>query len=130
MKQKFKVFISGQKYFGQEILSLCLAKGYEVVGVCCPLDDKYIGRLAKLHNIPILPAGMLTYDTIWGRFRYNRSLIRLYRQANPLQNPLRVDRLPPKPFATTSRTFSYRVGYPYARHRNGRNCLLAQRGHR
>ena len=30
MKQKFKVFISGQKYFGQEILSLCLAKGYEV----------------------------------------------------------------------------------------------------
>lgn len=64
MKQKFKVFISGQKYFGQEILSLCLAKGYEVVGVCCPLDDKYIGRLAKLHGIPILPAGMLTYDTM------------------------------------------------------------------
>ena len=64
MKQKFKVFISGQKYFGQEILSLCLDKGYEVVGVCCPLDDKYIGRLAKLHNIPILPAGMLTYDTM------------------------------------------------------------------
>ena len=64
MTRKFKVFISGQKYFGREILSLCIRKGYEVVGVCCPLDDKYIGRLARLHNIPILPAGMLTYDTM------------------------------------------------------------------
>jgi methionyl-tRNA formyltransferase len=61
---KFKVFISGQKYFGEEVLRLCLKKGFEVVGVCCPLDDKYIGRLAKINEIPVIAAGTLTADTM------------------------------------------------------------------
>lgn len=55
-----KVFISGQKYFGQQVLRLCLNRGYRVVGVCCPLDDKYIGELARLNNIPIIKAGTLS----------------------------------------------------------------------
>jgi len=40
--------------------------GLDVVGVCCPIGDKYIGRLAALNNIPILPSGMLNYDTMPG----------------------------------------------------------------
>lgn len=61
---KLKVFISGQKYFGEEILRLCLRMGLEVVGVCCPLDDKYIGRQAHINNIPVVPAGTLNADTM------------------------------------------------------------------
>lgn len=57
-----KVFISGQKYFGEEVLSLCLNMGLDIVGVCCPLDDKYIGRLARLNNVPIIAAGTLTAE--------------------------------------------------------------------
>jgi methionyl-tRNA formyltransferase len=59
---KFTVFISGQKYFAQEILAQCLALDYTVAGVCCPVGDKYIGRLAALNNIPIIPAGSLNAD--------------------------------------------------------------------
>jgi methionyl-tRNA formyltransferase len=61
---KLKVFISGQKYFGEEILRLCLNMGLEVVGVCCPRDDKYIGRLARINDIPAIPAGTLSADTM------------------------------------------------------------------
>jgi len=61
---KFNVFISGQKYFGESILALALEKGLNVVGVACPLDDKYIGRLAQINEIPIIPAGMLNGDTM------------------------------------------------------------------
>jgi len=57
---KFTVFISGQKYFGQEVLAQCMAMGYTIAGVCCPPGDKYIGRLAALNNIPIIPAGSLS----------------------------------------------------------------------
>lgn len=58
-----KVFISGQKYFGQKVLELCLELKLEVVGVCCPVDDKYIGDKARTHGIPIAPAGTLCADT-------------------------------------------------------------------
>ncbi|ELM3649571.1 hypothetical protein RYR30_000300 [Flavobacterium psychrophilum] len=62
--KKLKVFISGQKYFGEQILSLCLRLDYvEVVGVCSPLDDKYVTKLAHTFNIPIVPAGTLKADT-------------------------------------------------------------------
>jgi methionyl-tRNA formyltransferase len=60
---KFNVFISGQKYFGEKILEVCLRNKINVVGVCCPIDDKYIRRLAILNNIPIIPSGMLNGDT-------------------------------------------------------------------
>lgn len=58
----FTVYISGQKYFGEQVLRMCLNKGFKVAGVCCPAGDKYIGRLAALHNIPILAAGLLSAD--------------------------------------------------------------------
>lgn len=62
--KKLKVFISGQKYFGEQILSLCLRLDYvEVVGVCSPLDDKYVTKLAHTFNIPVVPAGTLKADT-------------------------------------------------------------------
>lgn len=64
MNKPFTVFISGQKYFGAEVLRLCLKHAIKVRGVCCPLDDRYIGQLARLHNIPIIPAGTLTADNI------------------------------------------------------------------
>jgi methionyl-tRNA formyltransferase len=61
---KLRVFISGQKYFGEEVLRLCLNMGLDVVGVCCPRDDKYIGRLARLNNVPTIAAGTLTAETM------------------------------------------------------------------
>lgn len=65
MKKKIKVFISGQKYFGMEVLRLCNRLDFiEVVGVCCPIGDKYIGQLADRFNIPIVASGTLNYDTM------------------------------------------------------------------
>jgi len=61
---KLKVFISGQKYFGQEVLRLCRRLGIEVVGVCCPIDDKYIGHQARLFDIPLMPLGSLKHETM------------------------------------------------------------------
>lgn len=64
MKNNFKVFISGQKHFANEVLTLCRHLQIEVVGVCCPLDDNYIGKSARLWNIPIIPAGHLNVDNM------------------------------------------------------------------
>jgi len=64
MYKKLNVFISGQKYFGDLILSMCIREGHNIVGVCCPIGDRYIGKTAQVHNIPIIPAGMLSYDTM------------------------------------------------------------------
>lgn len=58
-----KVFISGQKHFGAEVLRVCLSTGLEVVGVCAPLEDKYLRPLAVLNGIPVMNAGMLSKDT-------------------------------------------------------------------
>lgn len=62
--KKIKVFISGQKKFGEEVLRLCLNKKIDVVGVCCPIDDKYIGKLATTFGVPIIPSGTLNSDTM------------------------------------------------------------------
>lgn len=64
MKKKFKIFISGQKYFAGEVFRICQRLEMEIGGVCCPLDDKYIGDLARLWGVPIIPAGMLNGDTM------------------------------------------------------------------
>lgn len=59
------VFISGQKYFGMRVLhEMIKNKNVNVVGVCVPVGDKYIGSLAVTHNIPIIPAGLLSADTM------------------------------------------------------------------
>ena len=60
----FRVFISGQKFFAEEVFHLCRKLGIAVVGVCCPLDDKYIGATARRFNIPIIPAGNLNADNM------------------------------------------------------------------
>jgi len=63
IKNKLRVFIAGQKKFGEDVLALCLAHPrVEVMGVSCPLDDKYIGRLAAINELPIIPAGTLNGD--------------------------------------------------------------------
>ncbi len=51
--RKLRVFISGQKYFGEQVFSLCNRLDFvEIVGICSPLDDKYV------------PAVTLNDDTI------------------------------------------------------------------
>ena len=63
--KKLRVFISGQKYFGELVLNLCNNLPFvEVVGVCAPLDDKYITKTARLFEIPVIPAGTLNGDTM------------------------------------------------------------------
>lgn len=63
--KKLRVFISGQKYFGQEVFRLCQSLGFvEIVGVCSPLDDKYLTQLAHLFEVPVIPAGTLKADTL------------------------------------------------------------------
>ena len=63
--KKIRVFISGQKYFGELVLNLCNNLPFvEVVGVCAPLDDKYITKTARLFEIPVIPAGTLNGDTM------------------------------------------------------------------
>jgi len=63
--KKLRVFISGQKYFGEKVLSLCNQLDYvEVVGVCAPLGDKYVAKTASIFNIPIVPAGTLKADSM------------------------------------------------------------------
>ena len=59
-----RVIIAGQKYFGEEVLRLCISKGCQVVAVVCPQGDKYIGRLAHVHGISIIQAGTLNADTM------------------------------------------------------------------
>lgn len=63
--KKIRVFISGQKYFGEQVLDLCKKLDFvEVVGVCTPLDDKYVGKTARLFGIPVIAAGTLNGDTM------------------------------------------------------------------
>lgn len=65
MSNKLKVFISGQKYFGQLVLRECLNNpSIEVVGVCTPFTDKHVGTLARLYDIPIVWSGSLNWETM------------------------------------------------------------------
>jgi methionyl-tRNA formyltransferase len=62
---QLRVFISGQKYFAQEVFRICNDDpNIEIVGVCTPLDDKYLGEIARIYEVPIIPAGSLNYDTM------------------------------------------------------------------
>lgn len=58
-----RVFIAGQKYFGEQVLRMCLSNGFEVVAVSCPAGDKHIGKLAARLEIPIIPSGSLNGDS-------------------------------------------------------------------
>lgn len=64
-EKKLNVFISGQKYFGSLILHEMIKNPrVNVVGVCTPVGDKYVGKMAYLHEIPIINAGTLGGDTM------------------------------------------------------------------
>lgn len=57
-----KVIIAGQKYFGEQILKMCLLKGCDVVAVSCPIGDYYIGKCATANGIKIIPSGTLNAE--------------------------------------------------------------------
>lgn len=59
-----RVVISGQKFFGEQVLRLALLKGCEVAAVSCPIDDKYLGKLASSNGIKIIPSGTLNAETM------------------------------------------------------------------
>lgn len=65
-----RIYICGQKAFGQAVLEQCIADGHEVVGVSAPLfrpDGSRPDRLracANTHSIPALPSGLLSADTL------------------------------------------------------------------
>ncbi len=64
-EKKLNVFISGQKYFGSLILHEMIKNPrVNVVGVCTPIGDRHVGKMAYENEIPILPAGSLNGDTI------------------------------------------------------------------
>jgi len=60
-----RVFISGQKYFGEQVFDLCRKmEGVEIVGVAAPVGDRYIGRAAITWGVPIITSGTLSGDTM------------------------------------------------------------------
>lgn len=59
-----RVIIAGQKYFGEQVLRLCLLKGCDVAAVSCPVGDRYIGRLAAVNGIRVIPSGTLCAETM------------------------------------------------------------------
>jgi len=61
---RLNIFISGQGYFARRVLAMCLKEGVSVVGVSCPIGDKYIGHLAVINEIPIVPSGSLNAETL------------------------------------------------------------------
>jgi methionyl-tRNA formyltransferase len=62
---KVRVYISGQKYFGAEVYRICREMpGVEILGVCCPIGDLYIRKLAEADGVPCLPSGMLNASTM------------------------------------------------------------------
>ena len=64
-EKRLNVFISGQKYFGSLILHEMIKNPrVNVVGVCTPIGDKHVGKMAYTHEIPIIVAGSLNGDTM------------------------------------------------------------------
>lgn len=59
-----KIFISGQKYFGESVYLLCKKMGFDVVGVCAPIGDKYLHKAAVRDGVPIIPAGSLCAENM------------------------------------------------------------------
>lgn len=59
-----KVFIAGQKYFGAEVLKLCVEQGVEVVGVMAPEGDKRLRAEAKSRNIKVISPGLIDESLI------------------------------------------------------------------
>ena len=63
-KKTFSVFISGQGYFAESVLRMCINNGFTISGVCCPLGDKYAGALAIREGVNIITSGGLNSETM------------------------------------------------------------------
>lgn len=48
-----RVMIVGQKFFGAEVLKLCLARGDDVVAVSAPRVDDRLAALATDAGVPL-----------------------------------------------------------------------------
>ena len=59
-----EVFISGQKYFGESVYFLCKKLGFKIVGVCAPIGDKYLYKVAVRDGVMIIPAGALNAENM------------------------------------------------------------------
>ena len=64
-----RVFLSGQRFFGQEVLRLLLSLGQEVVGVSAPLEDPrgrpdLLWKAAHREGLPLIRAGQLNAATM------------------------------------------------------------------
>ena len=62
-EKRLNVFISGQKGMGEDVLRAMIHNPLiNVVGVCCPIDDRRMGALADTFEIPRIPSGSLRAD--------------------------------------------------------------------
>lgn len=64
MENKLKVFIAGQKYFGVEVLKLCMNMDIEVIGVCAPESDNRLKNEAENLGIRIFSPGLFDFELI------------------------------------------------------------------
>ena len=65
IESPLRVFLSGQKYFGAEVLRVLLNHDkIKVIGVCSPFDDKYLTPLARLHNLKVVESGTLNSNNM------------------------------------------------------------------
>ncbi|MBX3589096.1 MAG: methionyl-tRNA formyltransferase [Ramlibacter sp.] len=59
-----RVMIVGQKYFGAEVLQLCLARGDDVAAVSAPRADDRLAALAEDSGVPLCQVGR-RLDASW-----------------------------------------------------------------
>lgn len=64
-----RIYLCGQKYFGQEVLRLLAGLGVEIAGVSAPLKtvdgrDDRLWLLAERMGLPLLPSGRLNARTL------------------------------------------------------------------
>jgi methionyl-tRNA formyltransferase len=63
-----RVLVAGQRRFGADTLELCLARGYEVAAVSCPVEPRDALWVAvQNHELPLIPAGQLTASALPAR---------------------------------------------------------------
>lgn len=59
-----RLFICGQKFFGQKVLEMCLGLGHEVIGVSAPEGDRLWSSARKNGVRWLIPGGSLRADVM------------------------------------------------------------------
>jgi methionyl-tRNA formyltransferase len=63
-ERPLSVFISGRKGMGEDVLRAMIHNPLvHVAGVCCPIDDRAMGKLADTFGIPRIASGTLRAET-------------------------------------------------------------------